>query len=82
MTNSPSTRVSVVAAATVLAGAISAVCFPLTAGLAGSVLMLSAAALVAFVAQSGRFGEDERLAYRPVYARRRIVQRRVTSQDD
>lgn len=51
------------------------------AGLLVSVAMAAAVAFVAFVAQSQRLRDEERLVYRPVYVRRQDVQRRVRSDD-
>ncbi|WP_237477806.1 hypothetical protein [Lichenibacterium dinghuense] len=52
-----------------------------SAPLAVALISALVVARVAFVAQSGRFRDEERLVYRPVYARRQSVQRRVRSDD-
>ena len=80
--NSPSIRASVGAGGAALAvvGAVAIATSPLT-GFAVSIT-LATLALVAFVAQAGRIKAEQRLVYRPVYARRPNVRRGVKSYDD
>lgn len=77
---SPSTKAPLIAGAVLTASAGVAADFG-QASLALAFGAAAAAAVVAFAAQLSRFGGDERLVYRPVYARRRNVPRRPASDD-
>ena len=65
-------------AAVAMAGLVSVASLPLLLA-AVSAALVAGLGLVAFVAQSRRLNDAERLVYRPVYVRRYDVQRRVMS---
>ncbi|RYB03307.1 hypothetical protein D3272_17995 [Lichenibacterium ramalinae] len=65
-------------AAVAMAGLVSVASLPLLLA-AVSAALVAGLGLVAFVAQSRRLNDAERLVYRPVYVRRHDIQRRVMS---
>jgi uncharacterized membrane protein len=80
--NSLPTQAILGAGTAVLAAIVAATLgtLPLAVGLVSAAVM-AAVAYVAFMAQSQRFRDEERLVYRPVYVRRQGVQHRVRSDD-
>ena len=78
--NSLPTQAILGAAAAVLTAVTAATlgAFPLAIGVAA---VMAALTYVAFAAQSERLRDEQRLVYRPVYARRHGVQRPVRSDD-
>ena len=81
-TSNRSAAAGATAALSALAVTVLVAVLPIGAGLLVAAVVFAGVACVASAARSRLFEGEQRLVYRPVYARARIVHRRVRASDE